>query len=169
MVGNFISTYQHGFFKGRSTSTNLLELTNFVFHAFSCRHQTDVIYTDFSKAFDTVSHNLLLFKLDLIGFPPKLLSWISSYLTGRTQRVKFNDFTSRMISVTSGVPQGSHLGPILFILYLNDLPSIVKFSKILMYADDVKLFLSIGNTSDCSLLQDDLNRLSEWCIVNNML
>ena len=102
MVGNLVSPYQHGFFKGRSTSTNLLELTNFVFHAFSQRHQTDVIYTDFSKAFDTVSHDLLILKLDLIGFPPKLLSWISSYLKDRTQRVVFNDFRSRKISVTSG-------------------------------------------------------------------
>lgn len=90
------------FFKCRSRSTNLLELTNFVFHAVSCRHQTDVIYM-----------GLLLFKFDLIGFPAKLLSWISYCLTDITQRVIFKYSISRLISVRSGIPHESHLGPIL--------------------------------------------------------
>lgn len=168
MVGSLISPYQHGFVRGRSTTTNLLELTCHVSNGFSEGCQTDVIYTDFSKAFDTISHELLLFKLDTLGFPPRLLSWISSYLRDRTQRVLFRNQLSKEILVTSGVPQGSHLGPILFVLYLNDLPTIIDASKILMYADDVKLFLSFNSILDCTLLQNDLGKLAEWCYVNRM-
>lgn len=168
MLGNFISPLQHGFVRGRSTTTNLLELTGHVFNGFSNGCQTDVIYTDFSKAFDTISHELLLYKLDAFGFPPGLLSWISSYLKDRTQRVLFRNHTSRKIFVTSGVPQGSHLGPILFVLYLNDLPSIIDVSRVLMYADDVKLFLSLSSVFDCNLLQNDLRKLSDWCCMNMM-
>lgn len=168
MVGSLISPHQHGFVKGRSVTTNLMELTCHIFDAFSRGCQMDVIYTDFSKAFDTLNHELLLYKLNCLGFPSKLLSWILSYLRSRTQRVMFKNQTSKKISVTSGVPQGSHLGPILFVLYLNDLPSILKFSRILMYADDVKLFLPLNSNSDCNLLQIDLGKLSDWCNVNGM-
>lgn len=167
-VKSLVSPYQHGFIKGRSSTTNLLELTSYVFTAFREKCQVDVIYTDLSKAFDTVVHELLLHKLNVIGFPPGLLYWISSYLIGRTQKVRFGDRLSSDITVTSGVPQGSHLGPLLFVLYLNDLPAIVKSSKILMYADDVKLFTTVRVSEDSISLQDDLNRLAEWCLVNGM-
>jgi len=105
--------------------------------------QTDVIYTDFSKAFDSVNHSLLLFKLNQLKFPCNLLTWISSYSNGRTQRVIFKNAASKLIYVTSGVPQGSHLGPLLFTLFINDLPSIITHSRVLMYADDVKLVYHI--------------------------
>jgi len=104
--------------------------------------QTDVIYTDFSNPFDFVNHSLLLFKLNQLGFPCNLLTWISSYLNGRIQRVIFKNAASKLIYVTSGVPQGSHLGPLLFTLFINDPPSIIAHSRVLMYADDVKLCLS---------------------------
>ncbi|XP_075167600.1 uncharacterized protein LOC142239703 [Haematobia irritans] len=133
------------------------------------RRQLDVIYTDFSKAFDMVNHRLLLYKFDVLGFPPILLRWIDSYLHGRTQRDAFKDCLSTLIHVTSGVPQGSHLGPVLFNLYLNDLPSVIVSSRILMCADDVKLFLSLDSARDTSLLQDDIDRLVEWCASNCML
>lgn len=163
-----VTSHQHGFVKGRSTVSNLLEFTSLALEAFTLRLQTDVIYTDFSKAFDTVSHGLLIHKLNLMGFPPGLLRWISSYLSGRTQRVKFKSSLSRVINVSSGVPQGSHLGPILFVLYLNDLPSIIRSSLILMYADDVKLFSSFNSLQDAKNLQEDLNSLVDWCTTNNM-
>jgi len=103
--------------------------------------QSNVIYTDFSKAFDS----LLFFKLNQLGFLCNLLTWISSYLNGRTQRVIFKNAASKLIYVTSGVPQGSHLGPLLFILFINDLSSIITHSRVLMYADDVKLWLSYND------------------------
>ncbi|XP_075156743.1 uncharacterized protein LOC142230014 [Haematobia irritans] len=94
---SIFSVYQHGFMKGRSTSTNLLEFTSYIHDAFSRRNQVDVVYTDFSKAFDKVNHRLLLYKLSALGFPPALLCWISSYLSDRVQCVMFKGRTSRKI------------------------------------------------------------------------
>lgn len=166
---SIISPCQHGFLQGKSTVTNLLEFTSIVFSNFSSKLQTDAIYTDFSKAFDRVDLSLLLLKLDLIGFPIQLLNWLKSYLLNRTQCVLFRSSLSRQILVTSGVPQGSHLGPILFNLFLNDLPLVIHNSLVLMYADDVKLFRSLKSPEDCSLLQNDLNSLVNWCESNRML
>jgi len=104
LCSSLISPCQHDFVKRRLTTTNLLELTSFVIDGLNKKLQTDVIYIDFSKAFDSVSHSLLLFKLDQLGFPNNLLTWISSYLNGRSQRVLFKIAVSKMINVTSGVP-----------------------------------------------------------------
>lgn len=169
LLQSIISPQQHGFIKGRSTVTNLLEFVSHVFSAFSSKLQTDVIYTDFSKAFDKVNHNLLLWKLDMMGFSSKFLRWLSSYLKDRTQSVLFKGCLSRQIVVSSGVPQGSHLGPLLFNLFLNDLPSVIKHSMILMYADDVKLYLSIKSVNESLLLQEDLISFVKWCDCNFML
>ena len=167
-ISSILSPKQHGFRKSFSTITNILELTTRVNEGFVNQQQTDVIYTDFSKAFDKVNHNLLLYKLDKIGFSSALHGWISSYLKGRSQIVKYQNTCSKVINVTSGVPQGSHLGPLLFTLFINDLPSILKHSNILMYADDVKLFLSFNISYQQSLLQADLNNLATWCNLNLM-
>jgi len=122
-------------------ATNLLEFTSLITRGFLAHHQTDVIYTDFSKAFDSVNHRIFIYKLSLLGFPPILLEWILSYFSNRTQMVCLNNKISKIINVTSGVPQGSHLGPLLFGLMINDLPYVIKSSTVLMYADDVKLYL----------------------------
>jgi len=116
--------------------------------------------------FDSVNHSLLLFKLDQLGFPNNLLTCISSYLNGRSQRVLFKNAVSKMINVTSGVLQGSHLGTLLFTLFINDLPSIVTHSRVLMYADDVKLCLSYNKIESGFCLQSDINRFQEWCQYN---
>jgi hypothetical protein len=139
---NIISIYQHGFVRGRSTATNLIEFTSKVVRGFEHGMQTDVIYTDFSKAFDRVNHKLLLLKLHYLGFPIWLVKWISAYLDGRTQYVVFKDCLSSVIYVTSGVPQGSHIGPLLFILFINDLCDYISSSSVLLYADDCKIFNS---------------------------
>ncbi|KAL9917892.1 uncharacterized protein ACN427_000469 [Glossina fuscipes fuscipes] len=165
-INSYISPHQHGLRKGRSTVTNLLEFTCHVFKAFSSGSRTDVIYTDLSKAFDLVNHRLLIFKLQASGFPPYLVKWISSYLHNRSFRVLFNFISSDEFPVTSGVPQGSHLGPILFSLYINDLPSVVNSSQILMYADDVKLFSSFSVESQSHQLQGDLDNFVAWCSLN---
>jgi len=125
--------------------------------------QTDVIYTDFSKAFDSVNHSLLFFKLKQLGFPFNLLTWISSYLNDRTQRVIFKNAVSKLIYVTSGVPQGSHLGPLLFTLFIIDLPFTIRHSRVLMYADDVKLCLSCNDVASGFNLQSDIDCFQGWC------
>lgn len=167
-IVSLLSPCQHGFCKSRSTTTNILELTTIVNYGFLKGVQTDVVYTDFSKAFDKVNHEMLLNKLSLMGFSNNAIKWLRSYLSNRTQQVKFRNVTSMDIMVPSGVPQGSHLGPLLFTLFINDLPSIITHAKILMYADDVKIFKDVSNSDHEFLLQSDLDKFSQWCSVNLM-
>ena len=163
-----ISKAQHGFMANKSTTTNLVLFKNYIINAWNRGNQVDAIYTDFSKAFDRVDHTLLLRKLKRLGIADPLLSWIRSYLTGRTQYVRINNNVSHSIRVTSGVPQGSHLGPLLFILFINDLPTVLNYSKILMFADDAKLFIEIASEEDHTHLQSDLDSLVTWCDDNRM-
>jgi len=122
-----------------------LELTSFVISGLRKNRQADVAYSDFSKAFDSVRHPILVQKLDLLGFPGDLLRWIFCYLNDWTQRVIFENSFSSLIRATSGVPQGSHLGPLLFTLLINDLPLVLTKSRVLMYADDVKLCMQYND------------------------
>lgn len=168
VVREHISVYQHGFIKGRSTSTNLTIFVNYVLSNFEKNSQTDTIFTDFAKAFDRVSHKLLLHKLGCLGFHSNLLKWIESYLTDRVQIVKIESSFSDYIHVPSGVPQGSHIGPLLFLLFINDISEIFTNSQCLLYADDLKLYRKIDTCQDCILLQDDFSRLSEWCELNSL-
>ena len=126
------------------------------------------MYTDFRKAFDSVDHGILHLKLVSIGINGPLLAWIVSYLEGRVQVVRVRDKFSNPVLVTSGVPQGSHLGPLLFILFINDLRDIFQHSRFLMYADDLKIFRTISGASDVEQLQVDLGRFEQWCTVNRM-
>lgn len=166
-LSRYISSAQHGFIKGRSTSTNLLEFTNLAIQVIESGSQLDVIYTDFQKAFDRVSHKLLLKRLGDIGLDCYLLGWIESYLSGRSQYVKLMGHVSETFKVTSGVPQGSHLGPLLFILFMDDVVKAFKSIKIL-YADDLKLLGKVSSLSDATRLQQDLDVLSQWCKRNRL-
>ena len=115
---------------------------------------------DMSKAFDKVDHTLLLSKLQTnFLISGNLLSWFRSYLLGRRQRVTVLGTSSPELDVTSGVPQGSILGPILFLLYVNDLPDVVVNSKVASFADDTKLYRRVDSTHDAILLQNDLDKL----------
>lgn len=165
---SYLSPNQHAYVKGRSTTTNLLEFVNAANSTLSDGLQIDAIYTDFSKAFDKVNHAVLLNKLNKIGIHSSLLNWISSYLQGRYQYVKLSDCISELFLVTSGVPQGSHIGPLLFILFIDDIVWILKYSKCLIYADDIKLFTRISCVNDMLNFQRDLNSLSNWCVQNRM-
>lgn len=163
---NIISDVQHGFMPGKSTTTNLLVLQNYILQAFRTGLQVDVIYTDFSKAFDKVDHCALSTKLFNLGIRNPFHSWLVSFITGRQQYVKCTSFNSSLFKINTGVPQGSHLAPLLFNLFIND----IKFlnSNTLLYADDMKIYRIITSPADNLLLQDDLNRLSTWCTQNNL-
>lgn len=157
---------QHGFFRGRSTVSNLVEFAKRATEVIESNAQLDVIYTDFSKAFDSINHFIVLQKLKSFGINDNLINWLESYLTGRVQFVAINNNFSKPIYVHSGVPQGSHLGPLIFILFVNDITKCLKFSRCLIYADDLKIFSPIRNLSDAVKLQKDLDAVNFWCKIN---
>jgi Reverse transcriptase (RNA-dependent DNA polymerase) len=159
---------QHGFMKNRSINSNLMIYTKIIFEAMENGSQIDSIYTDFSKAFDSVDHKILLHKLEALGFSGNFLNWISSYLSGRTQNVRILSKISNSVFVTSGVPQGSHLGPLLFNLFICDLSFILKDINHLFYADDLKIFHEIKNKDDAFFLQNKLDDLVKWCNTNKL-
>lgn len=161
-INSIIIDEQHGFRPGRSVTTCNLIFTEYVFEAFSLHSQVDSIYLDFTKAFDRVNHRALLKVLLNLGFGEPLLSWFRSYLSERKQLVKINGICSSPVNVTSGVPQGGHLSPVLFALFINGIKDVVKYCELLIFADDIKLFLRINSTDDCELLQYDLNSVARW-------
>ena len=121
----------------------------------------DAIYLDFSKAFDTVPHKRLMSKLESYGITGSIKRWIQSFLTGRTQTVMVNNEESAAAPVISGIPQGSVLGPLLFVIYINDLPETVS-SNVYLFADDTKIMRKVDNEEDAKALQSDLNTLESW-------
>lgn len=163
-----IAREQHGFVAGRSTLTNLLIFIDYLSEALESSNQLDAINTDFSKAFDTVRHDLLLSKLSHVGVNGRMLCWLASYITGRCFSVRVGDSLSDPVSVTSGVPQGSHLGPLLFCVYINDLVANLEFVKILLYADDIKLYSVVHSDADAQRVQRDLDTLLDWSNRNGL-
>lgn len=166
IVPDHLNVEQHGFIKGRSTTTNLVMFSSFLLNSMESNSQIDTVYTDFSKAFDRVQHSILFGKLEQIGFSGNALNWIKSYLTNRKQRVKFVGLLSDEINVTSGVSQGSHLGPLLFNIFISDLSLTLGGINHLFYADDLKIFHIINNASDAAFLQNKIDELHTWCISN---
>ena len=136
--------------------------------AFLKRLATDIIYLDYSKCFDTVCHSKLLYKLCKYGICGPAYTWLQNFLLNRTQNVRVNNCLSSGVNVVSGVPQGTVLGPILFVLYSADLPKVVRHSKLSLYADDTKVYKSIQNIADCKLLQADLNSIFNWANIWQM-
>ena len=158
---NLILNSQHGFRNNRSCLTNLLEFFDDIYVNWDAKIPSDIIYLDFQKAFDTVPHTRLIKKLNAHGIGNSLCSWICDWLTERKQRVVINGESSRWLEVNSGVPQGSVLGPTLFLIYINDLDCGLK-SKIAKFADDTKLGGKANNLVDCENIQSDLDRLTQW-------
>ena len=161
LENNLLSKYQHGFIPGRSTTTQLLSFLDKCAEIVSVGGIVETIYFDFAKAFDTVPHKRLLKKLESYGIKGNILKWIKTFLTNRTQIVKVNGKESVAEAVMSGVPQGSVLGPILFIIYINDLPESVQ-SDVFLFADDTKILRQVENQEDAKHLQDDITALEEW-------
>ena len=127
-----------------------------------------MIFLDFSKAFDTVPHQRLLTKLQYYGINNKIYHWISNWLTKRSQRVLVNGSSSSYVPVISGVPQGTVLGPLMFLLYINDINKNIISSKLGLFADDCVIYKTIYNKDDSITLQKDLSTLSDWARIWQM-
>ena len=157
-VIDMISAHQHGFMGGRSCLSNLLETLDSVNEFLANGNCVDLLYFDFSKAFDTVSHYRLMVKLESMGFSKNMINILNNFLSDRTMQVKVGDSVSNATHVPSGVPQGSVLGPLLFLLFINDLPQHIK-NEIKIFADDVKM---VADPREKESIQSDLNNLCVW-------
>ena len=156
-----LNSSQHGFLKARSCLTNMLCFLEEITKWIDVGSPVDIIYLYFQKAFDKVPHQRLLLKLKAHGIGDSITDLIEQWLTDRRQRVVVDGEVSNWKSVLSGVPQGSVLGPILFLIYINDLEDSIT-SNVLKFADDTKLFRKVNTDGDKQHLQNDLDRLVKW-------
>ena len=165
-----IDKRQHGFLPSKSCETQLIPYYDMLAQNLNKGSRTDVIYFDFAKAFDSVNHDIILHKLKhKFGIDGLLLKFFVEYLSKRYQRVVINGSSSSDLLVNSGVPQGSILGPVLFVLFINDISDDVDSkSGICLYADDTKLYREIETSDDQAILQNDINRLYDWANLNKM-
>ena len=152
---------QHGFRRKRSCETQLLEFADELVNNMAKGRQTDILVMDFANAFDKVNHSLLVHKLHHYGIQGKLLTWISDFLKDRRQAVVVNGIRSDFIKVQSGVPQGSVLGPCLFLVYINDLPDLLT-ARARLFADDTAVYDVVESPEDQERLQQNLDQLAEW-------
>ena len=154
---NILSKSQHGFRKKKFIVSAIAQLLNDIYTHINNRTNPYVIFVDLKKAFDTISHEKMIGKLQAMGMDQLTLSWFTSYLTNRQQCVKLEKETSRVLPIAYGVPQGSILGPILFSLYINEIANIVDCS-IVLYADDTVVY-----HEDLTVLQENLSKIVTWC------
>ena len=169
-LSEILSNMQYGFQRGRSTETQLLQVYRHILSNLAQGKEFDAIYLDLSRAFDKVPHNLLITKLSSYGISGNLLMWYHSYLSDRYQRVVLDGVFSSWLPVTSGVPQGYILGPLLFLVFVNDLPDYIGNGSQLhaLFADDSKLYRILDTPNSALLLQQDLNSLVTWSVTSNM-
>ena len=157
-----LSHAQFGFLEKRSSVFQMLLCYNEVMGAFEKGCKTDALYLDLRKAFDSVPHGELLYKLWRIGITGPLWHWFKAYLEGRTHFVHYDGSCSSSLPVISGVPQGSVLGPLLFLIYINDIPASLSYSSVYLFADDTKLLKVLESCPDAGLLQEDMASLDSW-------
>ena len=160
---------QYGFLKNHSTEFAAMELTDKVLKDIDEKHITLAIFMDLSKAFDTLDHSILLRKLAYYGINGSALEWFTSYLTGRTQYVEIDGISSDILSLSTGVPQGSILGPLLFRIYMNDIPNCTEYFNFILYADDTTLSSTIRIPSVSLInINNELAKVYDWLAVNKL-
>ena len=167
-LSELISKNQHGFMKNRSVVTSLLEFSGNVINSINNNSQTDVVYLDFAKAFDSLDHGLLSNKLFNLGIRGWALKTVTSFLSMRRTMVLYNNSKSTSFIPSSGIAQGSHTGPLLFIIFINDLFNHIESSNLELFADDSRLGKEIMNVNDAKLLQKDISNFHTWSVSNGM-
>ena len=169
IANNIIADEQAGFVPGRSTGDSIFGLVNHLYSAMNKQERSAVVFLDLRKAFDTVDHSILLQKLRHYGIDDASRGWFQNYLDSRLQQTRANDMTSSLQEVRMGVPQGSVLGPLLFIVYMNDVINSITHSSTFLYADDLAIVISGKDPERVkSLLQLDLDSVSRWCSDNKL-
>ena len=166
---NILIKSQYGIQMGKSTEQALVDIQSKIVNSFENKEIPCCIFLDFAKAFDTVNHKILIDKLYYYGIRGSPLDWITSYLTNRSQCVTINNHTSSKLPITCGVPQGSILGPMLFLLYINDIVSSASKVDFQLFADDTCIFFS---HKDKQILENTLNSelalIHDWLVANKL-
>ena len=160
---------QYGFRKNRSTVNAITELVCHITNAIENKQSTFSVFLDLFKAFDTIDHTILLHKLEFYGVRGLAINWFQSYLTDRKQYVLYSNVQSQTLDITCGVPQGSILGPLLFLIYVNDIANCLTHSKLISFADDTTVFSSSKCINDlCKNMNSDLDDLTKWFKANRL-
>jgi ribonuclease P/MRP protein subunit RPP40 len=166
MDNELLYEFQSGFRSSHSTDTSLIHLLDYIKIQQDKGNYTGMVLLDLQKAFDTVDHHILMIKLKALGFDEPTIAWFQSYLNGRLQAVEIGGTLSTPASVLCGVPQGSILGPLLFLIYVNDMPLAVR-CKLLLYADDSALIVTDKNITEIQqTLSSELESIRGWLIDN---
>ena len=166
---SILNNGKYGFRNGHSTSSAIIELLEELTNGIEKSKSTIGVFIDLKKAFDTVDHDILIKKLEFYGIRGIANDWIFSYLSNRFQHVLINYCCSSNLKITCGIPQGSIIGPILFILYINDICNVSSILKLILFADDTNIFYSGKDVNNiCHIMTKELRKINVWFMVNKL-